>query len=91
MNVVGKSTSGQLVVSNLGELYFREGIPPSIIFDACKSKNLQPSFGHFYSELKGNGMSHGRIIHLLSEHLFESYGKEYRDTVIEKLKNGKQN
>jgi hypothetical protein len=36
-------------------------------------------------ELKQNGMTRERILHLLHEHLFESYGKEYRDEVIKRL------
>lgn len=85
MKTVGKTTDNRLVVSGLGRLYFQEGIPLSVLFDSCQSKGLQPSFKHLYDELKENGMNHDRIIHLLNEHVFESYGKYYRDVVIQRL------
>lgn len=85
MNVVGKTIDNEPVVSGLGKLYFQEGIPLSVQFDICKSKGLQPSFKHLYDELTENGIKHHRIIHLLNEHLFESYGKDYRDEVIKRL------
>lgn len=85
MKVVGKTESEQLVVAGVGEMYFQEGIPLSIIFDGLKRRNLIPSWLHLYNELKINGMSRDRILHLLSEHVFESYGKEFRDHVITKL------
>lgn len=86
MKIIGKTTEGNYVVSDIAALYFQEGIPPSIIFDNCKKIGIVPSFIHFYDELTVNGMTHDRIIHLLSEHVFESFGKEYRDVVINNLK-----
>lgn len=86
MNIVGKTTDGKHVVSGLGKLYFQEGIPLSVMFDVLKVKQMQPSFNHLYQELKDNGMKHDRIIHLLNENVFESYGKEYRDEVLNRLK-----
>ena len=85
MIVVGKTIYGNLVVAGLAKLYYQEGLPPSVIFDGCKKMNAIPSFPHFYQELKDNGMSHERIIHLLNEHVFETYGKEFRDHVITTL------
>jgi hypothetical protein len=85
MNVIGKTTDGKLVVSGLGKLYFETGLPLSIVFDRMVQGNYQPSWIHLYLELKENGMKHDRIIHLLNEHIFESYGKEYRDEVIRRL------
>ena len=87
MIIVGKTQDGIIVVAGLGKLYFQEGIPLSIIFDGLKSKNILPSFKHLYSELRENGMKHERIIHLLNENVFESYGKQFRDVVISKLTN----
>lgn len=85
MKVVGKTTAGVLVIAGIGEMYFQEGIPLSVIFDSVKDKNMIPAWPLLYEELKGNGMKHERIIHLLSEHIFESYGKEFRDIVIGRL------
>lgn len=85
MNIVGKTTEGKNVISGLGKLYFQEGIPLSVMFDFCKSKGIQPSFKHLYQELEENGMNRERILHLLNENVFESYGKEYRDIVLQRL------
>ena len=85
MRVVGKTRKGGYVVADLAILYFQDGLPPSVIFDMCIKLGVIPSFPHFYSELMANGMKHDRIIHLLNEHVFESYGKEFRDQVIENL------
>jgi hypothetical protein len=50
-----------------------------------QENNLLPSWNHLYQEMRDNGMSHKRIIHLLNEQVFESYGKEFRDVVISRL------
>lgn len=86
MQVVGKTSDGKLVVRGIGKMYFETGLPLSIIFDRLKDNNLQPSFLHLYDELMGNGMKHDRIVHLFSEHVFETYGKDYRDEVIARIK-----
>lgn len=86
MRIVGKTDDNQLVVADLGILYFQQGIPPSVIFDFLKVRGIVPSFQHFYDELKSNGMNSERIMHLLNEHVFEAYGKEYRDTIINRIK-----
>lgn len=85
MQVIGQTTDGRYVVSGLGRHYFESGLPLSILFDYCIKNDVQPSFLHLYRELKQNGMQHERIIHLLHEHVFESYGKEYRDEIIERI------
>lgn len=85
MVIVGKTQCGKSVVSGLGKLYFENGLPLSVIFDGLQRRNLVPSFRHLVSELEQNGMKHERILHLLNEQVFESYGKEFRDVVINRL------
>lgn len=85
MNIVGKTQCGKPVVSGLGKMYFESGLPLSVLFDGLQKKNIIPSFRHLYTELVNNGMKRERIIHLLNEQVFESYGKEFRDHVISKL------
>jgi hypothetical protein len=85
MNVVGKTQCGKLVVSGLGKLYFENGLPLSVLFDGLQRRDLVPSFRHLVTELEQNGMKRERIIHLLNEQIFESYGKEFRDEVIKRL------
>lgn len=82
---VGKTTEGKPVVSGVAKLYYETGLPLSIIFDRLQQKEIVPSWNHLVSELKENGMKHDRIIHLLNEHIFESYGKEYRDEILKRL------
>lgn len=88
MKVIGKTIGGQDVVAGLAKLYFQDGLPLSVIFDTLKAMNKQPAWPMLYTELKDNGMTHERIMHLLNEHVFESYGKEYRDVVIQRLEAG---
>lgn len=83
--IVGYTVEKKPVISGLAKFYFQDGLPLSIIFDRCIIEGFQPSFPHLYNELKENGMTHDRIIHLLNEHIFESYGKDYRDVVIDRL------
>jgi hypothetical protein len=49
-------------------------------------ERISASVAHLVKELEDNGMKLERIMHLLNEHVFESYGKEYRDIVMENLK-----
>jgi hypothetical protein len=90
MFCIGLTIENKQVLGGIGKLFFQEGIPLSIIFDGCREKEVIPSWLHLYDELKGNGMSHKRIIHTLNEHIFESYGKEFRDVVINRLNKIKQ-
>lgn len=85
MKVIGITPDGKKVVSELGKLYYETGLPLSIIFDKCQKMNVIPSWIHLYDELLGNGMKKDRVIHLLNEHIFESFGKEFRDKVISTL------
>lgn len=85
MQQVGISTDKKTVVAEVGKLYFEQGTPLSIIFDRLQEHDLLPSWNHLYKEMKANGMTHKRIIHLLHEQVFESYGKEFRDVVISRL------
>lgn len=85
---VGKTIDGKIVVAGLGKFYFESGLPLSVMFDSCQRMNLQPSFIHLISELKENGMKSERIVHLLNEHVFESYGKKYRDEVMKRVISG---
>lgn len=85
MKIIGKTGDGKSIVSGLGVLYFRDGIPLSVVFDRLQIHDIIPSWNHLYQELKDNGMTHDRILHLLNEHVFESYGKEFRNVVISRL------
>lgn len=86
MTVIGQTEDGNLSVKGLGKLYFQEGLPLSIMFDELKKRGYIPSWIHLYLELKNNGMTPERIEHLLSEQMVDTYGKQFRDIVIRRLK-----
>lgn len=85
MEQVGITTDGKMVMSGVAKLYFEQGLPLSIIFDQLIKNNMIPSWPRLYNDLRDNGMTHKRIIHLLHEQVFESYGKDFRDLVISRL------
>lgn len=85
LKVIGITEDKKEVVSGIGHFYFQEGLPLSFIFDELQRENMIPSWLHLYRELVENGMTHNRIMHLLSEHIFESYGSEMRDRTIQIL------
>lgn len=85
MRIVGKTQDGKSVVAGIGRLYFETGIPLSVMFDVLRQKGYVIAWPELIHELEQNGMKRDRIIHLLNEHIFESFGKEYRDHVIQKL------
>lgn len=85
LQIIGKTQDGKLVVSGIARLYYESGLPLCIIFDRLKAVNLQVSWLHLVDELKNNGMNLDRIFHLLNEHIFESYGKDYRDEIMIRL------
>lgn len=84
MYQVGTS-NGRPVMAGLAKLYYQEGIPYNLVFEQLRNKDIVVSWIHLYKELQDNGLSHDRIIHLLNEHVFEAYGAEYRDVVIDRL------
>lgn len=86
MKIVGKSTDGKLVVSEISKIYFQDGIPLGIMFDELDKHNYIPSWLHLYIEMQDNGMNKERIFHLLNEHMFDTYGNEFRNVVINRLK-----
>jgi hypothetical protein len=85
MQRIGLTGDNRIIVQGVGKLNFEQGTPLSIIFDKLNENNFIPSWNHLYQEMKHNGMTHKRIIHLLHEQIFECYGKEFRDVVIDRL------
>lgn len=85
MQIIGKTTDGKITVAGIAKMYFETGLPLSFVFDRLNSSNYMPSWIHLYEEMKGNGMSHKRIIDILHEQVIETYGKEFRDVVVHRL------
>lgn len=82
---VGTTTDNKVVVKDIAKQYFQQGLPLSFVFDILQTNNMVPDWIALYQEMKDNGMTHKRIIHLLHEMVFESYGKEFRDVIIKRL------
>ena len=87
MEQIGITTDGKKVMKDIAKMYFQDGLPLSILFDLLSQNNMIPSWLDLYEGMKQNGMSHKRIIHLMHEHMFDTYGGEFRDRVIKKLEN----
>lgn len=85
MEQIGITKDGKAVIKGCAKLYFESGLPLIFIFDKLQENNCIPSWLHLYAELRGNGMSHDRVMHLLNEQVFEAYGKEFRDRVVATL------
>lgn len=85
MQTIGITPEGKEVVTGIARLYFQEGLPLSLIFDALDKNNRMPSWMHLVVEMRENGMTDKRIKHLLSEHMVDTYGKEFRDIVLNRL------
>lgn len=85
MKQIGITTDGKKVISGIAAMYFESGLPLSFVFDKLNENNCIPSWIHLYNEMKNNGMSHKRVIDILSEQVFDVYGKEFRDEVVNRL------
>lgn len=86
MYIIGKTTDGKTTVAGLGRMYFESGLPLSFMFDRLQKDNYMPSWIHLYHEMRDNGMSNKRILDILNEQVIETYGKEFRDVVVQRLK-----
>lgn len=83
--LVGKTSDGQFVVAGVFKMYDTIGLPLDILFCECAKDKIMPSWNHFYEEATKSGWKHKTIISRLSETIFEAWGKEFRDTVIDRL------
>ena len=82
IQIVGKTTEDQLVLSGLYKYFETTGLPLDIILDQVKTKNMVPSWKHLYNEMIQAGMDHDRAISRISLAIFDVYGREYRNNVI---------
>lgn len=85
MEIIGKTTDGKITVAGIARMYFETGLPLAFMFDRLNASGYMPSWIPLYEEMKGNGISHKRIIDILHEQIIETYGKEFRDVVINRL------
>lgn len=87
MQQIGITIDGKRVMDGVGKFYFEQGLPLCFIFDKMTENNMIPSWMRLVKEMEANGMTKNRIRHLLHEHVFDSYGKEFRDHIIRILQN----
>lgn len=85
IHLVGATTDGKMVMGGVAAEYYENGLPLSVIFIALQKYNAVPSWPRLYDDLQKNGMTHKRIMHLLNEHVGDSYEKEFKDVVIDRL------
>lgn len=86
MHITGKTESGQNVVGGLFKFYDTYGLPLTVLFDQLQENNSVMDVIGFYNDAKKAGWKDVKILAQLSEHLADSYGNQYRDVVISKLK-----
>lgn len=81
----GITTDDKPVISGCFRLSETEGLPLEIIFDYFAKNDVMPNWIDTYKECLTAGMKHKRILSMLGEAIYESFGKEFRDVVISRL------
>ena len=82
MEIIGITVNDKIVVKNIAKLYFQTGLPLDIIFDILDKNNYIPSWIDLTKELMLNGIKKERVFHILSENICNTYGKVYRNEVL---------
>jgi hypothetical protein len=62
------------------------GLPLDVLFTILKENNIIIDWIDFYQDCIKNGWKHQTIINKLEHSLFDVYGKEYKNVIIERLK-----
>lgn len=86
LQISGKTEDGRLTVSGVFSFYETQGVPLSVIFDELQNRNMVPDWISLYLETWAIGMMPDRVMSFLSESIYDVYGSDYRDQVIETLK-----
>jgi hypothetical protein len=83
--VTGRTGEGSIVVAGVYRFYETTGLPLDVMFECLRRKDMIPDWLTFYVEAMRAGMKHDRIISKLDPAISDTYGKEFKDTVIERL------
>jgi hypothetical protein len=86
IELVGKTTEGQLVVKNVYKVYETAGVPLDVRLETLKAHNCIPSWPIFVIEAVEAGMKVERILSMLDAAISDSYGPEMRDVVLGRLR-----
>jgi len=85
VHIVGKTEDNKEIVAGVFKFYDTYGVPLSFLFDALQENNKVIDIVDFYQFARQAGWKKQRVLSLLSEHLADSYGKDYRNAVLIKL------
>ena len=76
-----------MVLSGCYKTYETTGIPLEVMFEFMRERDAIPSWIDFHLEAMEAGMKHKRILSMLNPAIVDSYGSEFRDEVLKRLKN----
>lgn len=85
LKVIGKTTDGKLVLSEVYKYYASVGLPLDSLFEGLRQRNAIPSWIHFYNDARQAGIKHSRILSMLDEPLTDVYGVEIKKFIIERI------
>ena len=84
---VGETKDGKTVVSGLFRLMDTQGIPLDIVLEFLQTRDLVPSWPHFYEEAISSGWTHKTTILRMETAITDTYGIEYWSKIQHKLPN----
>lgn len=86
LSVVGKTEDEKVVVAGVYRTYETEGLPLDVILDSLRSRGAVPDWEAFVREAEDAGMGRDRILSMLDPAISDSYGPEFRDRVMSRLR-----
>jgi len=84
-DVIGKTTDGKEVVSNVFRCYGTMGIPLFLILFILKEHNKIPDWIRFYQDAKQDGWNKKTILSKLRDEIPQIYSDEFSNIVVERL------
>jgi alanyl-tRNA synthetase len=85
INFVGETSDGKKVISGVFRLFETHGLPLSDILSILKQRDYIIDWFDFYQDALSAGMKHDSVIAKLNEAINDSYGTEFKNTVIRRL------
>lgn len=85
ISIVGSTTDGKFVVNNVFQFTSTAGVPLTEILIYCQSHNMVIDWLDYYNSAISLGMERSRILSRISADVADSFGTEYRNTIIDKL------
>ena len=85
ISIAGLTTDGKFVVNNVFKFTSTEGVPLTEILIYCQNHNMIIDWLDYYNSAISLGMERSRILSRISADVADSFGTEYRNTIIDKL------